>query len=267
MASQKISELGNMAALSGAEKLTGLQGGSNLNASVQQIADYIGALPTMVYKGTADASAIDEETATGDTVFANGDVYRVTVAATAPHAFSDIAEDLEVGDWVVYNGATWDKQDGTDPSAAQTKATYESNADTNAFTDAEQTKLAGIEAGATADQTGAEIKAAYEGEADTNAFTDAEQTKLAGIEAGATADQTGAEIKAAYEGEADTNAFTDAEQTKLAGIEAGAEVNTIDSDPTGVTGADQVTNVMSLTQVEYDAIGTPNASTLYVIVG
>ena len=38
------------------------------------------------------------------------------------------------------------------------------------------------------------------------------------------------------------------------------------SNPTGVTGADQVTNVMSLTQAEYDAI-TPNASTFYIIVG
>lgn len=43
----------------------------------------------------------------------------------------------------------------------------------------------GVEANATADQTGAEIKAAYEGEADTNAFDDAAQTKLAGIEAAA----------------------------------------------------------------------------------
>lgn len=41
---------------------------------------------------------------------------------------------------------------------------------------------------------------------------------------------------------------------------------TIESNPTGVTGADQVTNVISLTQAEYDAI-TPNASTLYVING
>ena len=38
-----------------------------------------------------------------------------------------------------------------------------------------------VENGATADQTGAEIKTAYEAELDTNAFTDAEQTKLAGI--------------------------------------------------------------------------------------
>ena len=50
-------------------------------------------------------------------------------------------------------------------------------------------------------------------------------TKLAGIETGATADQTGAEIKTAYEGEADTNAFTDADHTKLDGIATGAEVN------------------------------------------
>jgi len=46
-------------------------------------------------------------------------------------------------------------------------------------------KLDGIEAGATADQTAGEIKTAYESNADTNAFTDAEQTKLSGIEANA----------------------------------------------------------------------------------
>ena len=39
----------------------------------------------------------------------------------------------------------------------------------------------------------------------------------------------------------------------------------VHSDPTGVTGADAITNMMSLTQAEYDAIVTPDASTLYVI--
>lgn len=71
--------------------------------------------------------------------------------------------------------------------AAAIKTAYESNADTNAFTDAEKTKLGTVESGATADQTGAEIKASYEAEADTNAFDDAAVAKLAGIEAGATA--------------------------------------------------------------------------------
>jgi len=39
----------------------------------------------------------------------------------------------------------------------------------------------------------------------------------------------------------------------------------VKSDTTGVTGADQITNMMSLTQAEYDAIATPDANTFYVI--
>lgn len=63
------------------------------------------------------------------------------------------------------------------------KTKYESNPNTNAFTDAEKSKLAAIEAGATADMTPAEIKSAYEANANTNAFTDAEKAKLAGLDA------------------------------------------------------------------------------------
>jgi hypothetical protein len=84
----------------------------------------------------------------------------------------------------------------TDQTDTEIKTAYENNADTNAFTDAEQTKLTGIETSAKDDQTDAEIKTAYENNADTNAFTDAEQTKLAGIEDNATADQTKADIDA-----------------------------------------------------------------------
>jgi hypothetical protein len=60
---------------------------------------------------------------------------------------------------------------------------------------ANQTKLAGIEAGATADQTAAEIRTLVESASDSNVFTDADHSKLDGIEAGATADQTAADIK------------------------------------------------------------------------
>ena len=59
-----------------------------------------------------------------------------------------------------------------------------------------------------------------------NNFTNADHSKLDGIESNATADQTGAEIKSLYEGESDTNAFTDAEKTKLAGISASAGATT-----------------------------------------
>jgi hypothetical protein len=84
------------------------------------------------------------------------------------------------------------------------------------------TKLDGIEANATADQTNAEIRAAVEAASDSNAFTDADHSKLNAIEAGATADQTAAEIKTAYESNSDTNAFTDADHSKLNGIAANA---------------------------------------------
>ena len=49
---------------------------------------------------------------------------------------------------------------------------------------------------------------------------------------------------------------------------AGARANllAVGSDTTGIAGADAVSNVVSLTQAEYDAIETPNAATLYVIV-
>mgnify|MGYP003636726947 CR=1 FL=1 len=84
------------------------------------------------------------------------------------------------------------------------------------------TKLNGIEANATADQTNSEIKAAVEAATDSNVFTDADHTKLNGIEASATADQTNDEIKAAVEAASDSNTFTDADHTKLNGITASA---------------------------------------------
>lgn len=39
----------------------------------------------------------------------------------------------------------------------------------------------------------------------------------------------------------------------------------VGSNPTGITGADAVTNMVSLTQTEYNNIPTPDASTLYII--
>jgi len=95
---------------------------------------------------------------------------------------------------------------------------------------ATKTKVDGIENSATADMTGSEIKTAYESESDTNAFTDALKTKLEGVESGSTGDMTGSEIKTAYEGESNTNAFTDTEKTKLSGIATSANNYAISSD-------------------------------------
>jgi len=178
-------------------------------------------------KGDYDASTNTPDLDTAPSGIIKGDLYVVSVAGT----FFSTA--LEVGDSIIA------KQ--TDPTTishwiliqanltdASIKTAYEANANTNEFDDAEQTKLAGIETAATADQTNAEIKTAYEANANTNEFDDAEQTKLAGIETAATADQTNAEIKTAYESNANTNEFDDAEQTKLAGIATGAIANVVE---------------------------------------
>jgi len=58
------------------------------------------------------------------------------------------------------------------------------------------TKLDGIEASATADQTASEIRTLVESASDSNVFTDADHTKLNGIETSATADQTKSDIDA-----------------------------------------------------------------------
>jgi hypothetical protein len=71
-------------------------------------------------------------------------------------------------------------------------------------------------------------------------------TKLDGIEAGATADQTAAQIKTAYESNSNTNAFTDADHTKLDGIATGADV-TLDEISAGANVAISAGGVISAT--------------------
>lgn len=128
---------------------------------------------------------------------------------------------------------------GNAKTAADVKTAYESNANTNEFSDSEKSKLLGIEAGAEVNPTDAEIKTAYENNANTNAFTDAEKLKLSGIATGAEVNavdsvntQTGAVVLDADDisDSTTTNKFTTASDiSKLAGIEAGAEVNAVDS--------------------------------------
>ena len=48
-------------------------------------------------------------------------------------------------------------------------------------------------------------------------------------------------------------------------VQPAAIAKMVVSDTTGITGADAITNVVSLTQAEYDAL-TPDADTLYVVI-
>jgi len=154
------------------------------------------------------------------------------VAVTGDISVSGLVDGVDIANVVtsVTGSAPISSSGGTTPAITISAATTSAAGSMSA---SDKSKLDGIEASATADQTDAEIKTAYENNSDTNAFTDAEKTKLAGVEASATADQTGAEIKSLYEGESDTNAFTDAEKTKLSGIETNADV----TDATNVASA------------------------------
>jgi hypothetical protein len=107
-------------------------------------------------------------------------------------------------------------------------------------------KLAGIETGATADQTASQIKTAYESNANTNAFTSALQTKLNNIETSATADQTASQIKTAYESNSNTEAFTTTLQSKLNGIANSANAYTLPTAAAGTKGGVKVGNGLSI---------------------
>ena len=63
------------------------------------------------------------------------------------------------------------------------------------------------------------LTTAVNGQTDVQGSLEDHETRLSGIDANATDDQTGAEIKTAYETELNTNAFTDAEKSKLATLE------------------------------------------------
>jgi len=119
-------------------------------------------------------------------------------------------------------------------------------------------------------------------------FTNADHSKLDGIETSATADQTAAQIKTAYESNSDTNEFSDAEQTKLSGIETSANVTdtanvvasltagsgiTIASDGTIAAGALALTSVntagnqaaqLALTTEEGDVVIRSDENKTYI---
>lgn len=130
---------------------------------------------------------------------------------------------------------------------------------------ADGAKLDGIEAGATADQTAAEIKTAYESNANTNAFTDAEQTKLAGIEAGADVTDA-ANVEPLVDAHLNTSSATTGQYLGWNGADyawstvsgyTDADVDTHLNTGTATTG-----EVLSWTGSDYDwvAVSVPNIS-------
>ena len=144
------------------------------------------------------------------------------------------------GDKITFTNTVSDTN--TQLSNAEVRTAVEAASDSNVFTDADHTKLNGIEASADVTDT-TNVTAAgalmdseltdlagvkgvtistLQVKPSEGAFANGDKTKLDDIEAGATADQTNAEIRAAVEAASDSNVFTDADHTKLNGIETSA---------------------------------------------
>ena len=86
-------------------------------------------------------------------------------------------------------------------------------------------------------------------------------TKLDGIEAAATADQTNAEIRTAVEAASDSNVFTDADHSKLNGIEASADVTdstNVASAGALMTSGGTITGDITVNDGVYAYFGTSN---------
>ena len=281
VATTKAAEAATSASAASSSATTAATEASNASTSASNSATSATASASSATASASSATAAASSATAAAASFDSFDDRYLGAKSSAPstdndgNALAEGAMYYDTGDDIIYvwNGTTWQTittgsgglqaaNNLSDVASASTSRTnlglaIGSNvqahsavldATTASYTTAEETKLAGIEASATADQSAAEIKTAYESNADTNAFTDADHTKLDGIEASATADQTAGEIKTAYESNADTNAFTDADHTKLDGIEASADV----TDTANVTAAGALmdSEVTNLAQVK-----------------
>jgi len=281
VATTKAAEAATSASAASSSATTAATEASNASTSASNSATSATASASSATASASSATAAASSATAAAASFDSFDDRYLGAKSSAPstdndgNALAEGAMYYDTGDDIIYvwNGTTWQTittgsgglqaaNNLSDVASASTSRTnlglaIGSNvqahsavldATTASYTTAEKTKLAGIETGATADQSAAEIKTAYESNADTNAFTDADHTKLNGIEAGATTDQTAGEIKTAYESNANTNAFTDADHTKLDGIEASADV----TDATNVTAAGALmdSEVTNLAQVK-----------------
>jgi len=281
VATTKAAEAATSASAASSSATTAATEASNASTSASNSATSATASASSATASASSATAAASSATAAAASFDSFDDRYLGAKSSAPstdndgNALAEGAMYYDTGDDIIYvwNGSTWQTittgsgglqaaNNLNDVNSASTSRTNLGlaigsdvqahsavlDATTASYTTAEETKLAGIEASATADQSAAEIKTAYESNADTNAFTDADHTKLDGIEASATADQTAGEIKTAYESNADTNAFTDADHTKLDGIEASADV----TDTANVTAAGALmdSEVTNLAQVK-----------------
>ena len=188
-------------------KLDGIEAGSTADQSNAEIRAAVEAATDSNVFTDADHTKLDgvESSATADQTATEIGVavHLVGLDAAKPAAASGnngvlyLSTDVNGGTLYRSNGSTWVQAGGGVTSSGMANVVEDTspqlgaNLDTQSFTvdgrdvSVDGTKLDGVEAGATADQSNAEIRAAVEAATDSNVFTDADHTKLNGIEASA----------------------------------------------------------------------------------
>lgn len=184
-------------------------------------------------------------------------------------------------------------------TAADVKSKYESNSNTNVFTDAEQSKLAGIEAGADVNvatdlgssrnattytitsSTGGNTTLSAATTTNSGVMSASDKSKLDGVESGATADQTKADIDA-LNVDADTldgqhaSAFATSAQGSLAdsAVQPGDGNSTLTNDSNFITSAgapvqsvNTQTGAVSLSATDVGAYPNTNPSSFVDAAG
>ena len=73
------------------------------------------------YDGTVDITVSPENQSTPITTPAKGALYRVTTGGTAATGWTGLAgmQNIDIGDYVVWNGSAWDRVENTNPNVAQ----------------------------------------------------------------------------------------------------------------------------------------------------
>jgi len=208
-----VSNVGSGAIITGSErsKLSGIEANADVTDATNVTA--AGALMDSEVTNLAFVKGLTGGVSNGNVLVANAavadnDFLKIDGTSVEGRTAAEMRGDLNVADGATANAGTVTSVATTAPitggtitgsgtigiSAATTSAA-------GSMSGADKTKLDGIEASATADQTDAEIRAAVEAASDSNVFTDADHTKLNGIAASATA-YADADAIAAVEGEA-----------------------------------------------------------------
>jgi hypothetical protein len=201
----------------------------------------VGATGNITVGGTVDGRDVAVDGTKLDTIETNADVTDTTnVTAAGALMDSEVTNLAQVKAFDSTDYATAAQGTTADAALPRTGGAMTGAITTNSTFDGRDvatdgTKLDGIEAGATADQTDAEIRAAVEAATDSNVFTDADHSKLNAIEALADVTDT-ANVTAA-------GALMDSELTSIASVKAlNQGVATTDSPSfVGLTASGEIT--------------------------